>query len=108
MTRKNVGVIIAFENAKIGERVEIRTAEDNFSVVGHVIEKSPNGYYDIGWCIRVKIERMGTLRVDKEGSLEVFREEISSFKFLREEGDMQLSLPFEEDQLPLGYLEPFQ
>ena len=106
MTAKNVQVLIAFESVRPGERVEIRTEDSDYPIVGHVIEKSPAGYYDTGWCIKIKAERVGIQWVKEEGFWEIFRKGISSLKFLPEDGEMQLQLPFDDDQLPLGIQGP--
>lgn len=101
MTKTNADVLIAFESARAGERVEVSEKDSRHPVTGCVIEKSPNGYHDTGWCIRLKIDAIGQVRTEGV-SVEIFRENIESIRFLHEEKDLQLSLPFEENQLPLG------
>lgn len=101
MTRTNADVLIAFESARAGERVEVLEKDTGHAITGRVMEKCPNGYHDTGWCIRLKINTIGHVRTDG-AFVEIFRENIESIRFLCEEKDLQLSLPFEEYQLHLG------
>ncbi|MFA6269688.1 MAG: hypothetical protein WC657_00570 [Candidatus Paceibacterota bacterium] len=92
-------VLIAFESAKPGERVEIWTEGSSWSNIGHVVEKKPYGYYDEGWCITIKVETVVQDGQVAGGWLsEIFRENIISIYFLYEEDDVQLLLPFDEVQ----------
>lgn len=95
MRYDNIPVLIAFESMQPGELVEIAIKDTQHSCTGRAIEKSPHGYYDKGWCVKIK-------PVDSTGTIEISRESIATIMFLRERNDLQPFLPFEDDQYSLG------